>query len=55
MFSGHFAGDASKSGMELGMALSTVASSFLFDPGALFLILKTNSIFEYKHNRLNII
>jgi hypothetical protein len=55
MLSGHFAGDASKSGMELRMAGSTMALSFLFDPGAQFLILKSNNIFEYKHNQLNII
>ena len=55
MSSGHFAGDAFKSGMELGMAVSSMALSFLVDPGALFLILKSNNIFDYKNNQLNII
>jgi hypothetical protein len=55
MSSGHFAGDAFKSGMELRMAVSSPVLSFLVDPGALFLILKPNNIFEYKHNQLNII
>jgi hypothetical protein len=39
--------DVFKSGMELGMAGSALALSFLVAPGALFLILKSNSIFEY--------
>ena len=55
MSSGHFAGDASKSGMELRMAGSALVLSFLFDPGLLDLILKSNNIFEYKNNQLNII
>ena len=47
MSSGHFAGDASKSGMELGIAGSARVLSFLFDPGSLFLILKSDTISEY--------
>ena len=47
MSSGHFAGDAFKSGMELGMAGSALVLSFLFDPGLLFLILKPDTISEY--------
>jgi len=41
-------------GLDAGVG-SALFMSFLFDPGLLFLILKSNSIFEYKHNQLNII
>ncbi len=34
---------------------SETALSFLVDHGLLFLILKSNNIFEYKNNQLNII
>ncbi len=47
MSPGHFADAVFQSDMELRMAVSTMALSFLVDPAALFLILKPNNISEY--------
>jgi len=54
MSSGHFAGDAFKSGMGLRMAGSALVLSFLFDLGSLLLIFKSNNIFEYMLCPMNI-